>query len=302
MARAPDQRVQQAEAMFLSGKKLVEIANELNLPEGTVRRWKSTYKWECERSESKSERSEKKASVRKEKKKAVSEEVEQVIENPDLTDKQRLFCIRYIRCFNATKAYQKAYGVDYNTAVVNGPRLLGNARIREEITHLKQARLSREMLDEHDIFQKYMDIAFSDITDYVDFGREEVQVMGAFGPVQVDNPNGDGKIPLMKTINSVRFRESDAVDGTLITEIKQGKDGASIKLADRMKALEWIADHMDIATPEQRARIEHIQAQTGKIIRESAGGENGDGVEVINDAPEANQNIRGDHSEVSTTV
>lgn len=269
MARAPDQRVQQAEAMFLTGKKLVEIANVLNLPEGTVRRWKSTYKWECERSESKSERSDKKANVRKEKKKAVAEEVMQVIENPDLTDKQRLFCIRYVRCFNATKAYQKAYGVDYNTAVVNGPRLLGNARIREEITHLKQARLSREMLDEHDIFQKYMDIAFSDITDYVDFGREEVQVMGAFGPVQVDDPNGDGKIPLMKTINSVRFHESDAVDGTLITEVKQGKDGASIKMADRMKALEWIANHMDMATPEQRARINYAHAQTERLKNES---------------------------------
>lgn len=295
MARVPDQRVQQAEAMFLAGKKLVEIAKQLGIPEGTVRRWKSTYKWG-------SERSEKKASVRKEKKKAVAEEVEQVIENPDLTDKQRLFCIRYIRCFNATKAYQKAYGVDYNTAVVNGPRLLGNARIREEITRLKQVRLSREMLDEHDIFQKYMDIAFSDITDYVDFGREEVQVMGAFGPVQVDNPNGDGKIPLMKTINSVRFHESGAVDGTLITEVKQGKDGASIKLADSMKALEWLADHMDLATPEQRARIDHIQAQTGKIIRESAGGDNGDGVEVINDAPQADQDIRDDHTEVSSAV
>jgi phage terminase small subunit len=272
MARAPDQRVQQAEAMFLSGKKLVEIANELNLPEGTVRRWKSTYKWVSERSENNSERSEKKANVRKEKK-AVAEEVMQVIENPDLTDKQRLFCIRYIRCFNATKAYQNAYGVDYNTAVVNGPRLLRNARIREEITHLKQARLNREMLDEHDIFQKYMDIAFSDITDYVDFGREEVQVMGAFGPVQVDDPNGDGKIPLMKTINSVRFRESGEVDGTLITEVKQGKDGASIKLADRMKALDWIANHMDMATEEQRARIAQLKANTNRLNGAKSTGE-----------------------------
>ena len=67
MARAPDQRVQQAEAMFHDGKKLVEIANELHLPEGTVRRWKSTYKWESERSENNSERSEKKANVRKRK-------------------------------------------------------------------------------------------------------------------------------------------------------------------------------------------------------------------------------------------
>lgn len=302
MARTPDQRVQQAEAMFHDGKKLVEIANELHLPEGTVRRWKSTYKWESERSENNSERSEKKANVRKEKKKAVAEEVMQVIENPDLTDKQRLFCIRYVRCFNATKSYQKAYGSSYETAMVEGCKLLRNPKVRDEITRLKQNRMNREMLDEHDIFQKYMDIAFSDITDYVDFGREEVQVMGAFGPVQVDNPNGDGKIPLMKTINSVRFHESGAVDGTLITEVKQGKDGASIKLADSMKALEWLADHMDLATPEQRARIDHIQAQTGKIIRESAGGDNGDGVEVINDAPQADQDIRDDHTEVSSAV
>lgn len=309
MARAPDQRVQQAEAMFLAGKKLVEIANELNLPEGTVRRWKSTYKWGSERSEKKSERSEnkcerseKKANVRKKKEEVVAEEVIQVIENPNLTDKQRLFCIRYVRCFNATRSYQKAYNSSYETAMVEGCKLLRNPKVRAEITRIKQDRLNREMLDEHDIFQKYMDIAFSDITDYVEFGREEIQAMGAFGPIQVEDPATGKKVPLMKTVNSVRFRESDVVDGTIITEVKQGRDGASIKLADRMKALEWLADHMDLATPEQRARIDHIQAQTGKIIRESAGGDNGDGVEVINDAPQADQDIRDDHTEVSSAV
>ncbi|MFR5148152.1 MAG: terminase small subunit [Ruminococcus sp.] len=44
--------------------------------------------------------------------------------NPDLTDKQRPSCVYYIRSFNATKAYQKAYEVDYLTAAANGPRLL----------------------------------------------------------------------------------------------------------------------------------------------------------------------------------
>ena len=73
----------------------------------------------------------------------------------------------------------------------------------------------------------------------------------------------------MKTINSVRFHESGEVDGTLITEVKQGKDGASIKLADRMKALEWIANHMDLATPEQRARINYAHAQTERLKNES---------------------------------
>lgn len=61
MARAPDQRYGEAYKLFLSGKKLIEIANQLNLPEGTVRRWKSTHKWD-------SERSDKKANVRKRKK------------------------------------------------------------------------------------------------------------------------------------------------------------------------------------------------------------------------------------------
>ena len=42
MARAPDKRIEQAKEMYLQGRKLVEIASQLNLPEGTVRRWKCT--------------------------------------------------------------------------------------------------------------------------------------------------------------------------------------------------------------------------------------------------------------------
>jgi uncharacterized protein YjcR len=61
MARAPDERIKQAKAMYLKGMKLVEIASQLKLPEGTVRRWKSTHKWDSERSDKKSERSDKKS-------------------------------------------------------------------------------------------------------------------------------------------------------------------------------------------------------------------------------------------------
>ena len=265
MARAPDPRIEEAKAMYLEGQKLVEIASQLNLPEGTVRRWKSTHKWDSERSDKNSERSDRKKDAPKDEKAVVPSEVESVIQNPDLSDKQRLFCIYYVRCFNTTKAYQKAYGCDYATAASIGYRLLKNDGVKKEIQRLKQSRLNRELLDEHDIFQKYMDIAFADITDYVEFGREKVQVMGAFGPVEVKNPETGEKEPLLKEINTVRFRESAEVDGTIITEVKQGKDGASIKLADRMKALDWLAEHMNMATDEQKARIAQIKAQTDKL-------------------------------------
>lgn len=45
MARGPDSRAEQAREMFLSGKKLIEIAEALEIPEGTVRSWKNRYKW-----------------------------------------------------------------------------------------------------------------------------------------------------------------------------------------------------------------------------------------------------------------
>ena len=47
MPRKPDERIDQAKEMFLKGMKLVEIASQLNLPEGTIRSWKNRYKWDC---------------------------------------------------------------------------------------------------------------------------------------------------------------------------------------------------------------------------------------------------------------
>ena len=60
MPRKPDERIEKAEEMYRKGMKLVEIANQLELPEGTVRRWKCTHKWNSERSEKKGERSKRK--------------------------------------------------------------------------------------------------------------------------------------------------------------------------------------------------------------------------------------------------
>ncbi len=47
MPRKPDERIEQAKEMFSKGLKLIEIANQLGVPEGTVRSWKNRYKWDC---------------------------------------------------------------------------------------------------------------------------------------------------------------------------------------------------------------------------------------------------------------
>lgn len=240
------------------GMKLVDIAKKLDVPPGTVRRWKSTYDWDGERSDDKSERSVKKKNARK---KEIPKEVKQVMSNTSLNDKQRLFCLYYSRSFNATRSYQKVYGVEYLVACANGPRLLGNDRVKDEINRLKEERYAKELLKPEDIFQKYLDIAFADITDYVEFGREEVTVMGEFGPIEIKNEDTGEKTTLTETVNTVRFKESDEIDGTIISEVKQGRNGASIKLHDRMKALQWLTEHMNMATEEQQARIAALRKQ-----------------------------------------
>lgn len=239
--------------MYKQGLKLIDIANQLGVAEGTVRSWKNRYKWNGETNatlqKNKRNVAKENKQTKKVKKESVADEVEAVIQNADLTDKQQLFCIYYIRCFNATKAYQKAYDVDYATAVVNGPRLLGNARIKDEIFRLKQERLNREFLSESDIFQKYMDIAFADATDFVEFGNEDVDVI-------LDT--GERKTI---TVSHVNIKNDADVDGTIISEVSKGKDGVKVKLADRMKALQWLSDHMDLATEKQKAEIALLKAK-----------------------------------------
>lgn len=256
MPRAKNAKAEVALNLYRQGVLLKDIAAQLNVPAGTVRRWKSTYKWgDSERSQKESERSQNKKSILK-------DDIESVNENVNLTEKQRLFCLYYVRCFNATKAYQKAYQCDYFTAKAHGFELLRVVAIKTEIQRLKQSRLNRELLDESDIFQKYMDIAFADVTDFVEFGQDEEYVIGPYGVVEIKDPETGEKKPLTQKINTVRFKESKDVDGTLISEIKNGRNGASIKLADRMRALDWLADHMDLATDEQKARIAALKMKS----------------------------------------
>ena len=302
MARAPDQRVEQAKTLYDKGRKLIDIANQLGIPEGTVRSWKNRYNWDRNVAKEKRNVAKTKKNKKQNQEEPSVDEVSSIIENPELTDKQRLFCVHYIRSFNATKAYQKAYGCSYETAMVEGSSHLRNPKIKSEILKLKQERLNREFLSESDIFQKYMDIAFADITDYMTFGTEEVPVIAMYGPVKIKDPETGEEKQLTKIVNTVRFKDSTEVDGTILSEVKQGKDGASIKLSDRMKALQWLSDHMNMATEEQKAKIAQMKAQTERLAAAPTDGEE-DGVEIINDADEkAGQNIRDSDTEVSSGV
>ena len=264
-----------AKDMYISSKGkmlLKDIAAQLDVKDTQVRKWKSQDKWD---EELKGNVTNRKRNATKKSKgidgqlktELLPEEIE-TLNNEELTEKQRLFCLYYVRWFNATKAYQKAYGCDYTTAMVNGCKLLSNPKIQTHIQSIKDAKIKQSMYTIEDYFQKMMDIAYSDVTDYLEFGQEETLVMSMYGPIKIENSNGDKEL-LKEKKNFVRLRESCEVDGTLIQEVKQGKEGVSVKLISKEFALKWLDKHYSDATDMQKAQLDKLRAQTKKLEAET---------------------------------
>ena len=243
----------EAKRMYLDSKGkmlLKDIAKAVGKQDTQIRRWKSLDHWDEELKGNvtipKDNVTKQNNSIEKPPKTELLPEEIETLNNEELTEKQRLFCLYYVRWFNATKAYRKVYDCDYTTAMTNGSMLLRNTKIQEHIQAIKDAKIKQAMYTAEDFFQKMMDIAYSDATDFLSFGRRINEETGL-------------------EYNYVDFLDSSEVDGTLIQEVKQGKDGCSIKLVRKEFALKWLDKHYSEATDLQKAQLEQIRAQTDKL-------------------------------------
>lgn len=176
-------------------------------------------------------------------------------EYPKLTTKEELFCLNYVKNFNATQAALNA-GYSPNTAYIIGHENLRKPKISKRISQIKEEMTSKIHIEAMDILNKYIAIAFSDMGDYIDYGTEENEV--------VDN---QGNAKTYKN-SYVRLKEKALTDTTLIQEVKQGKDGISIKLCDKMKAMEKLEKYFDLLPDEFKRKMEKrkLELEERKVI------------------------------------
>lgn len=208
--------------------KYKDIAAKYGVTVSAVKSWKSRY-WKDKKLQPKKN----KVATKKDAKKIAKK----IADESELDEERQLFCIYYLKYHNQVKAYMKVKpGTKYNSATVMASRWMHESRVQDEINRLKAELYADALLDPNDIVQKYIDIAFADITDYANFSGR-----------------------------SVSLKDSDYVDGSIVQEVTQGKHGISIKLNDRMKALDWLTKHLNIANAEQKVKIELIKAQIGKL-------------------------------------
>jgi phage terminase small subunit len=248
MARQRNPKRDEAHRLYddSGGKiKLTDLAEKLDVPASRVRKWKSEDKWE--RSDSKQkERSDSKRENKHIKKKLL----ESVENNDELTDKQRLFCLFYVSSHNGLQSYLKAYECSKPVAMVEAYRLLKNPRIAAEIKRLK-ALMSTELdIGPNDMIRYCLKIVGADIGDYLQFGREEIETdKGIYA------------------FNRVKLNESDALDTSIVDEVKQGKDGVTIKMADKKWAWDKLEKYLGWGkdADEQQLRLDKLRAEVDAI-------------------------------------
>lgn len=89
-----------------------------------------------------------------------------------LTQKQKMFCLEYLKSFNATAAYKKVYWVSQKSAEKSWPRLLENVGVAEYLKD--KAQQKTEKLD------VWVDFVLQNLREIVEIGmwKKEVFVKG----------------------------------------------------------------------------------------------------------------------------
>ena len=242
MAAKKNPLVDKAYELYKSGMKLVDIADQLGCSSATIRTWKNRYKWGNGESETFQKKSETKRNVSKKKARsetALDDGTKETLQNDELTSEQQMFCIYYSRTFNAAQSYQKAYGCSYESAIASGSRLLTNDKVRAEIERLKEIKRQQIVTGTEDIVELQMRIAFGDIGNVVEFGRETIETK-------------DGR---SVEINSLRAKESSEVDTQLIKSITEGQNGLTVVMKDEQRAIDWLTKFFEM-NPDDKHRKE----------------------------------------------
>lgn len=132
-----------------------------------------------------------------------------------LSEKQQRFCEAYISTYSIKSALIKA-GYEYDKVNSLGYTIRKKPSAKRYIQWLKARAISDALVSGRDIIDQWIRIGFADMTDFVNVGR-----------------------------TSITLKPAEQMDGQLIKSIKSGRDGISIELYDKLKALDSLAKYTE---------------------------------------------------------
>lgn len=227
---------------------LREIASRLGVPEKSVSGWKCKDSWD------KKINGVLQSNIRStpKRKKVAKKLIEDVENNEELNDRERLFILAYMETHNAKISCLRAgYDVQERYARQLGYKILHRERVKLELDKLKKMRNEALFLSSEDVLEKYMQIAFADITDFI-----ELSDSGEY----------------------VNIKSLDKLDGGVIESIKNDKFGVSLKLSSRNNALSFLAKYFEMNPMDKhRKEYDSKRLELERLKRDSMSGQQPDG-------------------------
>ena len=250
-------KIEDAKADYLAGMKYKDIAKKYEVALSTVKSWKTRNKWQRNNAtQRKSMHTKQKSTRTKREKVAPSLPSPELPNNDELTDKQRVFCLYYLQRYNATWAYQKAYGGNYETALRAGPRLLGNVGVKNYLAELKKQQSQDLYATANDILLRYLKQATSDVTDVLSFKTEKHLIYYKIHDKDGPYEDAGGKFRYEPKIDPetgeqayyyehlITLKDSKDIDTSNIKSIRIDKGEPVVEMEDRQKAMQILLDRL----------------------------------------------------------
>ena len=273
-------RIEDAEKDYLSGMKYKDIAEKYGVSLNTVKSWKSRNGWQRDATKKKGAHKKQKRVHTKKSKVAQARSpdvIDELVENDELKDRQKAFCLYYLQRYNATWAYQKAYGVGYNTASVEGHKTLRNPKIKKQLTELKKQQSAELYATANDIMLGYLKQAHSDVTDVLEFKTVKRlswnKIPDDTGPYEdanghyrldpkVDPETGEQAFYYE---NLVLLKDSNEIDTSNVKSIRINDGEAVVEMYDKQKAmkelLERLPSNSDVSDEPKTLVVDDIEGR-----------------------------------------
>jgi phage terminase small subunit len=161
----------------------------------------------------------------------------------ELTAKQKRFCEEYLIDLNATQAAIRA-GYSAKTAHAIGQENLRKPIIEAFIRECQQKQSERTQITADMVIQELAKIGFSNITDYLKIEEREIKL----------KKKGKGEKIKYNDVTVFRTDQVDKGKMAVVSEIRQTKEGISIKLHDKVKALEDLGKHLGIFEKDNKQK------------------------------------------------
>ena len=182
-------------------------------------------------------------------KEEINEKIIDEVQYSGLTEKEQNFVLYYLDSHNIVQSYMKAYNSSRMQALKKGYEVYHKEKIQNELKRLKKIMMISMDLDVTRYIETLDKVANANIGDYITFKEEEVPVLDKEGLPVINPDTGE---PIIKKVNKMHLADSNTVDLSIVQEIKQGKDGISIKLLDKYKALDSLKEFFDWKNKEEQ--------------------------------------------------